>query len=86
MKTITQYREDIKSLMKKLGDIDAKCVAENRDMTVSEDAIKNELLDEVDRLQKLVTTMDRQGNAAAELKKPASGICCAAFSAALFNH
>ena len=31
MKTITQYREDIGALMKKAADIDAKCIAENRD-------------------------------------------------------
>lgn len=60
MKTITQYREDIKALMKKSADIDAKCIAENREPTASELSLKNEILDTVQDYQNIVNTMERQ--------------------------
>ena len=47
MKTLTQYQEEIKALMKKVGDIDAKCTAELRDISETELSVKNELLDTV---------------------------------------
>lgn len=59
MKTITQYREDIKALLKKVSDIDAKCVAENRDMSEAEVALKSEILDRVDELRKQVGVLER---------------------------
>ena len=43
MKTINQYREDIKALMKKAADIDAKCTMENRDITEAETRAADEL-------------------------------------------
>jgi len=48
MKTVTQYKEDIKALLKKSSDIDAQCVNENREHTEAELALKNEILDTVD--------------------------------------
>ena len=47
MKTLSQYREDIKNLMQKIADIDAKCVNESFEITEAELALKNELLDTV---------------------------------------
>ena len=60
MKTISQYREDIKNLMKKAADIDTKATAENRDLTEAELSLKNEILDTVEDLSKTVTTQERQ--------------------------
>ena len=71
MKTITQYREDIARLMQKAGDIDTKATNENRDLMPEEIAYKTELLDGVDELRKIVTTLERQDRLAAELAKPA---------------
>lgn len=71
MKTITQYRDDIKALMKKAADIDAKCVNENREFTEGELALKNEILDTVEDLRKTVSTMERQERISASLEAPA---------------
>lgn len=70
MKTLTQYREDIKNLMKKVGDIDAKCVAENREVTEAELALKNELLDTVEDIRKIVGSMERQERIQNALERP----------------
>ncbi len=70
MKTLTQYREDIKNLMKKVGDIDAKCVAENREVTEAVLALKNELLDTVEDIRKIVGSMERQERIQNALERP----------------
>jgi HK97 family phage major capsid protein len=70
MKTKSQYKEDIKALMKKAGDIDAKAVSENRDLNEAELALKNEILDTVEDLQKTVATLDRQDRMEALLEAP----------------
>lgn len=70
MKTITQYKEDIKNLMKKVGDIDAKCTAENREPVASEVTLKNEILDTVEELRQIVATQERQEKMASLLEKP----------------
>jgi len=60
MKTISQYKEDIKSLMKKTADMDAKAINENRDLIDSEISLKNEILDTVEEINKTVATLERQ--------------------------
>lgn len=70
MKTITQYREDIAALMKKIGDMDAKCVTENRDPTDEEVDLKTKMMDEVKRVQKVVEAQERQEVMAKELAAP----------------
>lgn len=70
MKTISQYKEDIKALMKKAADIDAKCVQENRDPNDAELTLKNELLDTVKDYQQIINTMERQERIAKELENP----------------
>ncbi|MFA5408424.1 MAG: phage major capsid protein [Bacilli bacterium] len=60
MKTISQYREDIKALMEKSAALDTKALNENRDLTESELALKNELLDAVEDTHKIVATLERQ--------------------------
>lgn len=70
MKTISQYREDIKALMKKAADIDAKATNENRDMNEAEIALKNDILDAVEDLHKTVATMERQERLSSTLSQP----------------
>ena len=70
MKTLTQYRENIKNLMKKAADIDAKCVAENREITEAELALKNEMLDTVEDINKIVAAMARQDRIQRNLDEP----------------
>lgn len=70
MKTLTQYREDIKALMAKAADIDAKVTLENRDPSDAELALKNEILDEVDSIRNIVASMERQARISDLLEKP----------------
>lgn len=70
MKTISQYREDITRLMKKAADLDTKCTAENREMAEAEISLKNELLDGVDELRKIVLTQERDERIRKELTDP----------------
>jgi len=70
MKTITQYKEDMKNLMKKVSDIDARCVIENRDPSDQELNIKQEILDTVDEFRKIVDTQERQERTTNLIDKP----------------
>ena len=70
MKTVTQYKEDIKNLMKKVADIDAQATAENREITEAELALKNELLDTVEDINKIVATQERQERVSKILETP----------------
>lgn len=72
MKTITQYKEDIKNLMAKTADIDTKCVAENREPNSTELILKNEILDTVQEYRNIVETMERQERMGASLEAPAN--------------
>jgi HK97 family phage major capsid protein len=70
MKTLTQYREDVSRLMKKLGDIDAKCISENRDLTPAEITVKEEVMAGIDDLRKIISTQERQERLNADLTAP----------------
>jgi len=70
MKTVSQYKEDIKSLMKKGADIDAKAMAESRDLNESELTLKNEIMDTVEETSKIVATLERQERVHASLEAP----------------
>jgi len=70
VKTITQYREDIKSLKKKGDDIEAKATAENRDLTDAELSLMNEIGDATDDLMKTVATLARRDRTARALEAP----------------
>jgi HK97 family phage major capsid protein len=70
MKTISQYREDVGRLMKKLADIDTKCMAENREMTEAERSLKKELMEAVDELRDIIATQERHERIAKELEAP----------------
>jgi HK97 family phage major capsid protein len=71
MKTLTQYREDVKTLMKKIGDIDAKCITETRDITEAELKLKNDIFDTVEDLKKIIAAMERQERIQKSLEDPA---------------
>ena len=51
MKTVTQIIEEIGIIVKKLGDMRALCVQENRDPTQEERVISEKLLGEIDNLE-----------------------------------
>lgn len=70
MKTISQYRDDITALMKKIADIDAKAINESRDLNAAELALKNEILDAVEDIHKTVATLDRQERMKTLLETP----------------
>lgn len=70
MKTVTQYKEDIKSLMDKLAAMDAKAVQENRDLTDAELNVKNEIMETVEEYRKIVATMERQQRIKDDLETP----------------
>ena len=83
MKTVTEYREEIARLMKKVGDIDASCIAENRDPSHDEVLLKGDILDGVEELKGIVATQERQEKVKAGLEakpkpetkpRPSSGI------------
>ena len=67
MKTIQQYREDIGNLMKKVGDIDGRATVENRNLAEHELDLKNELLDEIESIHKIIENMERQEEIQARL-------------------
>jgi len=72
MKTITQYREDVAALMKKIGDMDAKCIAENRDPTEEELNLKTEMMNKVDATREVIKAAERQEALAGELATSAT--------------
>ena len=72
MKTISQYREDVAALMTKIGDMDAKCIAENRDPTKEELTLKTEMMNKVDATREVIKAAERQEALATELATPAA--------------
>ena len=74
MKTIGQYKEDIKNLMKKVADIDAHCVAENREPLSDELLLKNEIMDTVEDLTKIVAAKERQERISKHLEEPEKAV------------
>jgi hypothetical protein len=70
MKTVSQYKVDISNLMRKSDDIDAKCIAENRDPTENERKMKTELLDTVQEYRDNIAVMERQERIKTELETP----------------
>jgi HK97 family phage major capsid protein len=70
MKTISQYREEIKSLTKAAGDINAKATAENRDLLSGEVSLKNEIMDKIEELETIAANLEREERINARLDKP----------------
>jgi HK97 family phage major capsid protein len=74
MLTITEYRNQISDLMHKAGDIEAKAINENRNMTEAEIALNNQILDKVDEIRKIVSTLERRERVQNELEKPEAAL------------
>jgi len=72
MKTIGQYREDIKALVKKSGDIEAKATNENRDLTAEELSLMKEINSRIDELNDMVATLDHRQLITTGLDAPAA--------------
>jgi len=70
MKTLSQYKEDTKTLMKKVADIDAKATNENRDLSAAELLCKNDLMDTVSEYYEIIKTMEREEKIANQLGQP----------------
>ena len=70
MKTISQYREELKALTKSSGDINAKAVNENRDLLPEEISLKDEILDKIEEIERQVATMEREERINARLEAP----------------
>ena len=74
MKNITLYREDIAILMKKVADIDAQCIAENRDPNPKEVETKTDIFDRVRELKTIIESMEEQESIVGELEKPRTAL------------
>jgi len=72
VKTITQYREEIKALRKAAGDISAKATIENRDPSMDEVSLKNEIMDKVEELERIVLAQEREERIIARLEAPSN--------------
>jgi HK97 family phage major capsid protein len=70
MKTISQYKEETKGLLDRCGQFDAKAMAESRDLTEDERALKDQLLTKVEDLTETVRVLERQERAQAALTVP----------------
>jgi len=69
MKTISQYREDIKALMKRVDDLKAKATAENRNLTSDEVAYMKEVNAEIANLSDMVKTLEESESLHASLNE-----------------
>ena len=74
MKTISQYKTEIKALMDNIGNIDAKAVNESRDLTMEEVNLRNDILDKVDAHRATIASLERAEGTAAELGAPAQRV------------
>jgi HK97 family phage major capsid protein len=72
MKTVSQYREDIKAAMKRLTDIEAKATAENRNLTPEEVSYMKEINAEIEGTHDMVATIEHRERLSAKLDGPVS--------------
>jgi len=72
MKTVTQYKEDIRKLMKSADDIEARATSENRDLKAEEISMTNEILDKVEELEIKILAAERKESVAGRLEQPQS--------------
>jgi HK97 family phage major capsid protein len=69
-KTLTQYQEEMKALMKKAKEIDAKCEIENRDISETELSVKKEILDTIENHRNIIASMERQERIRTAMEAP----------------
>ena len=77
MKTVTQYKADIQTLMKKVSDIDANATKEGRDLTAQEVSLKNEMLDTIEDFGSQIQVLERQEKIRTQLETPNAAITVA---------
>lgn len=70
MKTITQYREDIKALMERIGTIKAKATTENRDLTSDEVNYIKDVNAEIKKLKDMIEALEDTESIHASLERP----------------
>lgn len=70
MKTLTQYREDIKGLLAEVANVRARCTAENRDPVPLEVKRMNDLMTDVEEIEAIVAGLDRQEKFQARMDEP----------------
>jgi len=70
MKTISQYQEDIKVLMERIGAIKAKATNENRDITADEVAYIKDVNDQIRKLKDMSDTLEDSDILNASLEAP----------------
>lgn len=70
MKTITQYREEVSNLWRESGDLNARAVAENRNLSEEEVQLKNDLIDRVESHQRMIGALEREEEVQASLQAP----------------
>jgi len=71
MRTITQMRDDIKRLMKELGDMRSLCIAENRDPSKDERDAANVKLKEIDEINEMIALEEKTQRAIEAAEEPA---------------
>ena len=59
MKTITQYKEEINLMVDSIAEIRDMAVNENRDLSISEANKLDEVLDEIEMIERLIQTEER---------------------------
>ncbi|MGV7223281.1 MAG: phage major capsid protein [Nitrospinales bacterium] len=59
MKTVTEYKERLAELSGKLSEIKTNCIHESRDPGVEEVDVMNEIMDEMEVVEQLITTVER---------------------------
>jgi len=74
MKTISEYQEEIKQLLKRVADIDAKCTTQQRDPTLEEVDVKNDLLDAIEERRGFIVVLERQEKIQNDLKKSSGAV------------
>lgn len=70
MKTVTENREEVKSIMQRLGEMRTRCIQENREPSGEERRIAGELLDRVETLESMIALDERQEKVMARLDRP----------------
>jgi len=70
MKTVTQYKEDIRKLMKSADDVEARATNESRDLKAEEISFINETLDMVEDLRIKIKVAERKESISGKLEAP----------------
>ena len=70
MKTITQYREDVKALIQRVDDIQNKATTESRNLTTDEVAYLKEVNDQISGLTDMIKTVEESEKLRAALSTP----------------